>query len=242
MKKRVLQTVSLLLLLFTMLAAGGCMSSTTEIAKKAKELLSVKYGCDFEAVTVGNRFNKDTADVVLHPSFDESLTFKAVINTKTLECEDDFVDRAVGRDYSSELTKDLENKGLTSFAVAVLYSDNTEKETDYRISAGDFADKYHLSKIHFYWMLDDSCITHNTADLIVTVCKELSEKYNCNVSVTGYVINSSFQKSAAEIALNVSVSETSFRDYDVGARFLFAYIDGKLNTDPSTIQTEIEGS
>lgn len=222
-------------------AEAVIQESTAETIEKTVELLSMKFGCDFEVVTIGNRLNKDTADVVLHPDFDDSLTFKAVINTKTSECEDDFVDRAVGREYVGELTKDLEEKGLISSATAILYSDSTEKETDYHISAGDFADKYHLSKIHFYWMLDGSCVTQDTAFLITEACKQLAEKYHCDVTVSGYVIGSSFQKCAREISLNVSVSKTAFRDYDVKAEFLFAFIGGKLNTGVTTIQSEIEG-
>ncbi|MCH5297254.1 MAG: hypothetical protein J1E85_06250 [Ruminococcus sp.] len=198
-------------------------------AETVKNKLSLKYGCDFEVAKVGGRIDTSSTTFYLYPDFDSSMVFKTVIDSKTEEISDDFISRIIATKINSELKDNLNKYGISGEASAIFIKQDDRDEDDINITKEEYFEKYEVSSVFFYLVLNSQTLNDSSAENLISVCNSLGSKYNIQVAINGVTVSSKYSECAEQMKSEPDVSATWFDAFEPDCSYSFAVTDGKSN-------------
>ena len=205
--------------------ASSILQENTELCiANAKECLGQKYGMSFEALKIGNRLDRDTADLWMVPEDDPSLSFKAVINNDTMECRDNYVRRSVGRRLSAGLTGKLSEDGIRAACVIKPLSGDDSGETEPMIPIEEYAERYGLSGLLIYMIVPAASFDGDAQDKIKAACSDLGERYHATAVLCCYVIGERYEECESELLADPDVNSGDFDYFSVDHTFRYASV------------------
>ncbi len=115
-------------------ALTGCTDIFLDVPELVVKTLNEKYGEEFVATSIGNRWNTGRATVVCHPQNDENMNFQAVYDYSTKEVSDNYKSRKFCRQFDEELSASYKEKGyectsFTQFVGGIKGYPNMSKDT-----------------------------------------------------------------------------------------------------------------
>lgn len=193
---------------------GKVIGENTDLSiSNAKLLLEQKYGMSFEAKKIGDRLDKDTADLYMYPETMPNLIFKAVVNNETMECSDNLIRRIVGASISKEFAEEMAKKNIELYACSVFICDDDSEEKDIHIPAEEYFEKYNAQGMMFYAIVngvgDDS-----SDNVLKKMCNSLSQNYHLTVALNAYYLSDNYNSCKTELSQTLNVSSTWFKLYE----------------------------
>lgn len=240
---RIIKKVGLLLMaLTTMITMNACAELNQQTSSEVCNALSQKYGENFVATKIGDRFNTNHAVLYLHPENDESLVFSATIDRETKEVSDNYIRRKMSLSYSENLVKSVDSSIAEIGASAMLTCTDPSSETNSDITAEEFSEKYSLSQITFYITIKSSCVSEDAVKEIVSVILEKQDSWNVDISALVFNISDSqFDSCVSDMVISPKINSSWFSEYDCIGNSAFTFTDGEINPGTETIMKELTG-
>lgn len=212
--------------------------STTEIVKNA---LSLKYGYNFEVLKMGGRIDTDSTSFYLYPDFAPDIVFKAVVDSETKEVSENFISRVISAKFNSELKDKLNEYGISGEASATFIKSDDSQENDIYISTAEYFDKYEVSCVFLYFVLNSQTLNDSSAENLISVFRTLGSKYNVQVAVSGVAVSAKYNECAEQMKLEPDVSATWFDSFSPECSYSFAVTYGISNISVSELQEILTG-
>lgn len=240
---RIIKKVGLLIMaLTTMITMNACAELNQQTSSDVCNALSQKYGKNFVATKIGDRFNTDHAVLYLHPENDESLVFTATIDRETKEVSDNYIRRKMSLSYSEDLVKSVDSSIAEIGVSAMLTCTDPSEETNFDITADEFSEKYSLSQITFYITIKNSCVKEEAVKEIVSVVLEKQDSWDVEISALIFNISDSqFDSCVSDMAISPKINSSWFSEYDCIGNSAFTFTDGEINPGIQTITKELTG-
>ena len=241
------------------LGANGCMNNkeytdilenfknlvdknTQETADSVKNGLSLKYGCDFDAVKIGGRIDTNSTVFYLHPDFDTNIVFKAVIDSETEEITDNFISRIIASKINTELKEILDKYNISGEASVNFVRKNDDgEEDDIDITVEEYFEEYEVKSIFLYLAINSETLNDASADNLISVCKAFESKYNTQIAVNGVAISDKYYECSEQMKTDPEVSATWFDSFNPDCSYKFAVTDGKSNVSVSELKEILAG-
>lgn len=211
---------------------------TTDTIKNG---LSLKYGCNFEVVKIGGRIDTGSTSFYLYPDFDFNIVFKAVIDSESEEISDNFISRIIAFKINSELKDSLNKYGISGEASVTFVRQDDSEEDNINITKEEYCEKYEVSSVFFYLVLDSQTINESSAENLISVCKSLGDKYKIQIAVNGVVVSAKYNECAEQMKAEPDVSATWFDLFEPDCTYRFAVTDGKSNISVSELKEILVG-
>ncbi len=204
--------------------------------------LSLKYGCDFDAVKIGGKIDTSPTEFYLHPDFDTSIVFKAVIDSETEEITDNFISRLIGSKINTELKSNLSNYNISGEASVNFVRKNDDgEEDDIDITVEEYFEEYEVKSIFLYLAINSETLNDASADNLISVCKAFESKYNTQIAVNGAAISDKYYECTEQMEINPEVSATWFDSFNPDCTYKFAVTNGKSNVSVSELKEILAG-
>lgn len=212
---------------------------TAALMKDAAERLQEKYHHSFEVISVGNRFNRDSADLYVNDTENPAVIFKAVYSDNDMI--DDYIAAKLGLEFSEVLSKKCADVGLCLAANITFVGQSPSSETDSELTLQEYLSRYQIKSALIYLALDAFCITEDTADKLLDCLVETGTQYGIDLAVCGFILKDNFAVCADLMKCLPDISSAWFDDYPVSASFSFAVLNGQLNIDAARLRKIIYG-
>lgn len=240
MKKYFRRMVVALMALTTAISMNACISLNHKTAREVCNRLEAKYGEKFVATHIGDRWNKPTATLYVHPESNSEIVFSAIIDHSG-NVTDDYVCNIMMHSIEISLQKAFNDVGIQSAANAVIVKNDIDitEESNTNIQINDFAVKYGVKDI-FVKLIFDS----NTADAskIVSVLEKISRTYKFGLTVQGYILNTeAFEKCVSDFRTYPSVSPTHIETYMPLCQFSSVISNGIGSLTVDELKAKLEG-
>lgn len=218
MMNKFLKKVSGIVMAVSIFSLLGCSDMDKNQAEDVQNLLKEKYGQEFTVRSIGGRYGTATNDTVttyVHPTDNESLSFKAVMNKSGELVADSYIPRIISDSLNQTLQQDLEAEGIESETIAVIMKADSSAEKNPEITLEEYVKTYKPA----YFSAD--MIVKETADLTPERFeKALQSVYQAgsdtNFQVHVHVIaEADYEEVSAEYQQLAEVSDSWFIDYNV---------------------------
>ena len=197
--------------------------NTNNTVETAKKLLGQKYGLDFEVLAIGNRLDRETADLIVVAEDDPDRCFKAVVNNDIPKCSDNYVRRCVGIRLRDELVGMLKENGAEAYCIVKLLSEDDSDETDTEISIEEYFERYQVSGMLIYMMAPSSQEGGSpTPQTIKAACDALHDRYRVTVTLWCYYIIGDYEKCKQGFLRNPDVGAGYFDFFETEPAFSYA--------------------
>ncbi len=210
--------------------------NTKEVAEKTIKQLSLKYGCDFTATDIGNRIDRESADLYLYPNYDETLTFKATFNTETGEVSDNLIRRIVQKKYADALCESLGSFGLDASASVMFLSKSDFKENNLNISLEKYIEKYSVNSALIYMSVNKETVTEFVSKDLIESFKEIAHEYGMDLVVYGFVFSDNYNSISEEQEKEPDIVISWFKDNNPQNSFKFAIVNGECNVSEEELK------
>ena len=143
-KKTIMKVGLMIMALTTMITMNACSKINNETANDVCIALAEKYGEDFVAVKIGDRFNTDSAKLYVHPKNNEEVLFTARINKDSGIVEDNYIEEKINYQVENVLLNAFLEKGISvSSRSMVVTKDPIIPEND-EYTPKSFSEKYNF--------------------------------------------------------------------------------------------------
>lgn len=219
----------------------GIVEVTTATVNEAARRLKDKYGCEFVADKIGDRFNRDTSTIYFHQKDDIFVPFIAKINKATNETTDNYVRRIVATKVGIEIETSLMMKNIETAAFVLLYGDSSVDETELDISVEEYFSRYNVEKIFIYLALNDENIRAGFSSDFINEFVSLSARFGKKIVVFGFFIGEDFEQCKTDLRLSPKVSDAWFDFYKKIRSFSLNVSDGKCSLSSDEFEALLQG-
>jgi len=189
---------------------------------QAEAVLKEKYGTDFIATHIGDRFDSDTARIYLHPAEEESLVFTALLAYDG-SVRDDFVSCMMLFRLKQDLLAHLSDAGING-DVNCVFPRPVWDEADPGISPEKFLQKYAVDRVLVRLILAEG----TTGETVQDTLEEYSRTCPLDLMVNGFVLGESGMEECRKIfSAYPSVSEDWIRKFGPTESFRLFVSKGK---------------
>lgn len=190
--------------------------------ERAEAVLKQKYGMDFSATIIGDRFDSPDARIYLHPVEEESLVFTALLDSEGF-VKDDFVSSIMLFRLKQDLLATLSEAGISG-DVNCVFPRPIRNETDPGISPEDFLKKYPVDRVLMRLILPEG----TDREAVQTALEDFSRTCPLDLMVNGFVLNEPGMEECRKIfAAYPSVSEDWIRKFNPSETFRLFVNKGK---------------
>lgn len=172
-KKTIMKVGLMIMALTTMITMNACSKINNETANDVCAALAEKYGEDFAAVKIGDRFNTDHAKLYVYPVSNDSLLFTATINKDTKLVEDDYIIQRVNNIVDNIIAEELKKQELTGYAnCCVITREPIQTDVAYETPKA-FQEEYKFENYLIYLCVSENDL--NAKRLYETMKNSISE-------------------------------------------------------------------
>lgn len=194
-KKTIMKVGLMIMAITTMITMNACSKIDNETANDVCAALAEKYGEDFVAVKIGDRFNTDHAKLYIYPINNESLLFTATINKDTKLVEDDYIIQRVNNIVDNTIAGELKKQELTGYAnCCVVTREPIQTDIVYETPKA-FQEEYKFENFLIYLCVSENNL--NAKRLYDTIKNSVSE-LGVTVRYRVYVFKESDYKNCVE--------------------------------------------
>lgn len=190
--------------------------------QNAKMLLEQKYDMPFEAEKIGNRLDRDTVSLFMHPVSRPDICFMATLDNGNMTCSDNLIKRIVGKSISDPLTNELGESGIEISCSAYILSDDDSAETNTDIEIKEYFERYHADTVMLYMAISGESSQDND-EKVKSVCRELAEQFGASTVLNAFYITGEFEACAQEMSHNPELSSSWFDRFRPAAELSAAF-------------------
>lgn len=212
------------------------VGNTKEVEEKTIEQLSLKYGCDFTATEIGNRIDRESADLYLYPNYDNTLTFKATLNTETGEVSDNLIRRIVQKKFADTLCESLGNFEIDATASVLFLSESDFEENNLNISLEEYIQKYNVHSASIYMSVNKETVTEFVSNDLIESCRGIANEYGMDLVVYGFVYSDNYNSISEEQEKEPDIVISWFKDNSPQNSFKFAIVNGECNVSEEELK------
>lgn len=188
----------------------------------ARMLLEQKYNMPFEVEKIGNRLDRDTVSLFMHPVSQPDLCFTATLNNGNMTCNDNLIKRIVGKSISDALTYALAESGIFTSCSAYILSDDDSAETNTDIETKEFFERYHADTVMLYMAINGRP-SPDVNEKVESVCREFAEHNGVSTVLNAFYIIGDFDACTQAMAHNPEMSSSWFDSYHPVAELSAAF-------------------
>ena len=247
--KNILYKVGLIFMaISSIISISSCAKRIVEQnTSNIKFLLQEKYGCEFEIVSLGDRFSTDKANTVTavcYPTGNRDLIFEAEMNTDNELVRDDYKESVVEAYIAEIIITEMENRGIpAAVKVHVAKISSLDKvikkeELDEFIAANDGI------SVTFHTAVSNVDAAQDAYAAITNALMSVYSK-NTTMSIGTTVWNleeASYKECCEKMSVNTTVSKTFFEDYKPIGSSNIAVVDGRINKTADMFCTALSNS
>ena len=197
-------------LLFTSLM--GCNQIDNKAIDVARPKLEEKYHTEFNAISIGNRMDYDTATIFFKDK--EGIGFSANVNSDTGEVEDDYIRHIIDSYFENEINIKCEEFDVEAVPKAVILCDDCSSENNTDISVEEFKEKYNMNEV----MVDvavNSDVDTEKLESMVNSFSDVSKSHGVKIYTTVYSFDESdYIRCAKELLYYPTVSDAWFDGFN----------------------------
>lgn len=216
----------------------GCGKYNKEAAEEVCKALKIKYGNEFVAKKIGDRWATDSAQLYVCPEDDEDIVFTAKINSRTREVEDDYLIRRTCYIVEEAVQKAFLDQSLTASARCnVVTSDPLDVEVG-EYTPGELMAEYGFDHYTLYLTI---CNENVTAERILDAMKGLNKAIDAKIVSTTYVLEpEGYQNCIEKMKEFPDVSLFMIEKNKPGCKFYITVEDGSCSLTAEELAKEIE--
>lgn len=195
MKKLIMKVGLIIMALATMITMNACSKINKDTAKDVCNALSEKYGEEFVAVKIGDRFNKDSAKLYVYPVKNENILFTAKINRNTGAVEDNYIEEKVYCAVEDIFAESFAEHKITVASRCMAVTRNQLSVEDGEYTPKGFSDKYGIDHYTVYLAIKSG---EYTAQDVISALKAVSEAIDVQIVTVAYVFDDAGYESCAK--------------------------------------------
>lgn len=171
--------------------------------------LQEKYGCEFTATHIGDRWGKTTATLYVTPKENTELVFTAIIDAGTRNVIDDYAERSVNYLVERGVYSAMETD---CFVRSLSVSRNPIEENDALLTAKEFLTKHALDHYTVYLVLEKE---NALAENILAGMQKAAKTLEVKLLVIGYVLEGGAYQTCADAQRGLpGIGATAIEKYE----------------------------
>lgn len=202
-----------------MISMNACGRINNDIANDVCNALSAKYGESFVAFKIGNRFHSNSAKLYVRSADGQGVVFEARIDKKTGAVTDNYVRQCVSHSMERCLDDELRKAGVICGIDISVLCENTDSETNTKLSVKAFSEKYEMSDVFFQLVISSNALDKEALSVIVSTLMEFKKQLGVTVSGFIYCVeDGSYRQCLEDMGKTPTISDTWLDFYDCTAK------------------------
>lgn len=210
---------------------AACGKTDKQTSDEVCKALEEKYGEEFVASKIGDRYNTGGAKLYVSPKDNEDMVFVATIDEETGEVEDGYLTEKVNFEIETTIADCFDDEDVTVVSSCmVVTNDPLEVEVD-EYTPKTFSEEYDFDDYTVYLIIEDDNLT---AEKICNAMENVYEEIGVKIIVAGYIFESDdFDVCSEQIEEIPDISYTLIEKHSPIAEFnLIVNDDGcSINSD-----------
>ena len=226
-----IKKVIVIVLAMSIFSLAGCSGLNERQTKQMTEALEEKYGIEFKAAKIGNRWNQDSATIICYPKDNPELMFKTALY-KDGTIWEGYMARAVGRQVEDLVNSKFKARGIESQTFCGTIGVNTDIFGTIVPKLQDVIDNYEPKSFTGTIILPDSFrLQEDAAKIISEIYEEIykdlgNTKFGTEIA---FIADEEFEKASQDLRLSFSdAGDGWFWDYTTTAKTGFSATDEGL--------------
>ena len=237
MKTVIRKVVAFFMAIPTLISIGACSALNQKTAADVCAKLEDRYGVKFIATHIGDRLDRDTAKLFVHPEDNSEIVF-TVITDPEGNIQEDYVDNLVLYQIETAVQDAFRERGFECAANGALPEDDLD-ETDTSLTPDAFFKKHSIPAILLHLALNGP---GSDAETIVAVLEQASERFGVNMAVKGYVLEGdAFAGCREDFVTYPTCTDDQIRKYSPSAVFSTMFRKGTCDITVEELRAKLEG-
>ena len=220
--KGIVKKASVIIMISSILSVAGCSGLNERQTKQMTEALEEKYGIEFKAAKIGNRWNQDSATIICYPKDNPELMFKTTLY-KDGTIWEGYMARAVGRQVEDLVNSKFKARGIDSQTFCGSFGVKPSLFGIIVPELQDVIDNYEPESFTGTIILPDSFrLQEDAAKIISEIYEEIYKDLGKTRFGTtlAFIADEEFEKASQDLRLSFDgAGDGWFWDYTVTSRF-----------------------